>query len=627
MFSRNPRLRRMKKPTTQGSKHPVNNQSQITSSVGIVQTQTMKIPLPEEGFGLRNGGILHEIIVAYETYGKLSPQCDNVVYICHALTGDAHVAGYHDSSERKPGWWDDMVGPGKGIDTNYYFVVCANILGGCNGTTGPSSINPTTGKPYGSAFPDITVTDIVHVQKLLLEQLGIDRLAAVIGGSLGGMQVLEWSVLHPEMVARCICIACGSSLSTQALAFDVVARDALLSDPNWVGGDYYERENKPTWGLSHARKIGHITYLSPEIMQKKFGREKTTNRKDDTKGHRFQVESYLDYQGQKLVRRFDANSYLRIANAMDSYDLIEEFGSLKKAFEKVQSKFLVIALSSDWLFPPEQSVALADALIRAEKQVSCCTLDAPYGHDAFLVDIEHLTETVRAFLPWVSPKKTAPEKPATEQYAGSTEHRLICEMVKLETRVLDLGCGSGDLLSLLKAEKRTSGFGVDIDLDNLIQAIDKGHDVFQGDLDKGLSIIPDKSYDYAILSSTLQVVKKPRAVLREMTRVAQEGIVTFPNFGNWHNRLTLGLRGRMPKSDTLHHEWYDTPNIHLTTLQDFVELCRQEGIDILDMICIPGKRELDKFLISLKFYNLGAARVLVRIARQKPGSVTSANCR
>jgi len=597
------------------------------NSVGTVQTRTTGIPLPDQGFRLRKGGVLHELTVAYETYGELSPERDNAVYICHALTGDAHVAGRHDPSDRKPGWWDEMVGPGKGVDTDYYFVVCANILGGCGGTTGPSSINPATGKQYGSAFPDITVADIVLVQKLLLEQLDINRLAAVIGGSLGGMQVLEWSIRHPEMVDRCICIAAGASLSTQALAFDMVARDAILSDPNWRGGDYYSGEHKPEWGLSHARKIGHITYLSPEIMQEKFGREKAPGTEDSAEDHRFQVESYLDYQGRKLVDRFDANSYVHITQAMDSFDLVEEFGSLDKAFEQVESKFLVIGLSSDWLFPPEQSVGLANAMHRAGKQVSCCTLTAPYGHDAFLVDIEHLTEVVRAFLPWVSPAKRVADGPAAGPYAGSAEHRLICEMVGPQTRVLDLGCGNGDLLSLLRAEKRASGFGVDINLDNLIEAIGKGHDVFQGDLDGGLSIIPDESYDYAILSSTLQEVRKPRAVLREMLRVAREGIVTFPNFGNWRNRLSLGFRGRMPKSHTLPYEWYETPNIHLTTLKDFVHLCRQEGIDIVDMVCIPGKHLLDRFFMSLKSCNLGAERVLVRIARLAPGAHVSGSCR
>jgi len=589
----------------------------------IVDAQTTDILLPDEGFRLRNGGILKELTVAYETYGELSAKRDNAVYVCHALTGDAHVAGLGDPANDKPGWWDEMVGQGKGIDTNYYFVVCANILGGCSGTTGPSSINPETGKPYGSCFPAITVADMVEVQKLLLERLNVDRLAAVIGGSLGGMQALQWSIQYPEMVDRCICIAAGASLSTQALAFDAVARDAIVSDPNWWGGDYYDRKETPAWGLSHARKIGHITYLSPESMQRKFGRE--TGSDKDTEEQRFQVESYLHHQGRKLVDRFDANSYLRITQAMDSFDLVKEFGSLDNAFERADSKFLIIGLSSDWLFPPEQSIEIATALLRAGKQLSCCTLKAPHGHDAFLVDIQHLSETVRAFLPWVGLGRGLQTKESASHEIA--RFSIIVDSVRPNTRVLDLGCGDGELLSLLLAKKQTAGFGVDIDLDNVIQAIDRGHDVFQGDLDKGLAAIPDQSYDYAILSSTLQEVRNPRSVLLEMVRVAREGIIMFPNFGNWRNRVALGFGGCMPKSDALPHEWYETPNIHLATRNDVVNLCRRAGINILDMVCMPGDHALDRLLVSLKFCNLGAERVLARIARPKQGIVATGNCR
>lgn len=584
-------------------------------SVGIVETQTTQIGLPPGGFDLDCGESLPELTVAYETYGALSPKRDNVVYICHALTGDAHVAGYHSSADKQPGWWDEMVGPGKGIDTDYYFVVCANILGGCHGTTGPSSISPSTGKAYGSVFPDITVSDIVRAQKLLLEHLEIERLAVVIGGSLGGMQALDWSIQYPDLVDRCICVASGASLSAQALAFDLVARDAILSDPNWAGGDYYEQEAKPTWGLSHARKIGHITYLSPESMQKKFGREKNTESGDTAGDHsRFQVESYLDYQGRKLVDRFDANSYLRVTQAMDTYDLVEKYGSLEKAFADVRSKFLVIALSSDWLFPPEQSVNLANALLGAGRQVSCCTLQAPYGHDAFLIDIEHLTDTVRAFLPWVSPEAEDRSETKTEAPAETFVYELIRNAVEPGSRVLDLGCGAGDLLSILTAEKQTSGLGVDIDLENVIRVIDKGHDVFQGDIDAGLAMIPDNAYDYAIFSDTLQVVRRPRFALREMLRVAKEGIVSFPNSGKWSHRLRFGFSGRTPQTGTSPSDWYNTPDIHMFTLKDFVEICRRDNIRILNMTSIPAGC-ISRILVGIGLCNLGADQVLARIAR------------
>ncbi|MFC1499001.1 homoserine O-acetyltransferase, partial [Verrucomicrobiota bacterium] len=474
----------------------------------------------------------------------------------------------------------------------------------------------------------VVVTDIVHAQKLLLEHLGVKKLAGVIGGSFGGMQVIEWGIRYPEFVERCICIAAGASLSAQALAFDLVARDAILSDPNWAGGDYYEREKKPSWGLSHARKIGHITYLSPEIMQERFGREKIGDEGETNRRYRFQVESYLDHQGKKLVDRFDANSYLTITQAMDSYDLVKEYGSLEEAFKNVRSKFLVIALSSDWLFPPEQSVEIANALLRTNKQVSCCTLEAPYGHDAFLLDIEHLPDIINAFLPWVENREKESvvrsrrrrDKiqacPAIGGESGDRgrEFEIISNIIKPGKTVLDLGCGAGDLLTMLVKERNISGIGVDIDVNHVIEVIDKGHDIFQGDIDAGLAMIPDNTYDYAILSETLQIVRKPRFVLNEMLRVAKEGIVSFPNIGRLHHRLRIGFSGKMPKDASLPFEWYDTPNIHLFTLRDFVELCFKENIKIQDLVSIP-EGVISRFLVSLGLCNLGADRVLVRITR------------
>ncbi len=688
--------------------------SATSEDVGTVRPQTVELALPPEGFPLELGGNLSALTVAFETYGQISPAKDNVVYICHALTGDAHVAGRHSADDPKPGWWDEMVGPGKGIDTDYYHVICANILGSCNGTTGPASIDPATGRPYGASFPEITITDMVGVQKLLLDHLGITHLAAVIGGSLGGMQVLEWAIRYPEVPARCICVASGHTLSTQALAFDVVARDAIRSDPAWRNGDYYEHGNGPEWGLAHARKIGHITYLSPEIMQSKFGRQKGAPASHTGSGHRFEVENYLDYQGKKLVDRFDANSYLRITDAMDRYDLEEEFGSLDKAFESVSAKFLIVALSSDWLFPPEQSRRLANALLRAGREVSCCTLRAPYGHDAFLIDVEYLADAIRAFLPWVnarrslinaavtsspreaerseaplhgdvgricnpaekvasmtreSPDRRLPifkamlnslaaglqirptEKPSPHSSCSSSdpgwnqrrrcpaapqrqdappsdrveEFELIAEMLPEHAKILDLGCGSGKLLSYLEQKGAARGLGVDIELDNVITVIDRGHDVYQDDIDTGLSMIPDGAYDCAILSQTLQVVKRPRFVLREMLRVAKEGIVSFPNFGKWSHRLRIAFLGRMPGIGADMSAWFDTPDIHPFTRRDFIELCREDGIRILDTVCIADT-PFNRLLLSAGICNVGADRVIARIA-PADGAPTAVRCR
>lgn len=588
------------------------NTTTAQNSAGLVETRLAKIQLPKEGLKLECGSTLPELTVAYETYGALSPKRDNVIFICHALSGDAHVAGYHDDSQKSAGWWNDMVGPGKGIDTDHYHVVCANILGGCKGTTGPSSINPKTGKPYGSAFPRISISDIVYVHRLLLKELGIERLAAVIGGSLGGMQALEWTIRYPEAIDHCICIAAAASLSTQALAFDIVGRNSITADPDWQGGDYYGTGRSPEHGLSQARKIGHITYLSPEMMTEKFGREKHNNGDANAKfATNFQVESYLSHQGDKFVDRFDANSYLHITRAIDEYDLIERCGSLEKAFDAIQAKVLVVALSSDWLFPPEQSVEIANALLRAGKQVSYCNLEAPHGHDAFLIEIKQLGQVLRAFLPWVGAGKRSPQDPGPGE---KEEYDHIIDMIRPNTRVLDLGCGNSILLSQLAEKRSITGIGVDIDLNHVIEAIDSGHDIFQADIDTGLAMIPDGTFDYAILSETLQVVRNPRFVLKEMLRVAKKGIVTFPNFGKWSHRLHLCATGRMPKGNSLPFEWYETPNIHLFTLRDFIALCRQDGIKILNTVCI-ATCPVGRLLINIGLRNLGADRVLVKITR------------
>ncbi|MFN2351444.1 MAG: homoserine O-acetyltransferase [Kiritimatiellia bacterium] len=591
--------------------------------VGIVQTRVLRVNLPPEGLVLENGVVLPELHVAYETYGQLAEDGANAVYICHALTGDAHVAGYHDASDRKPGWWDAMVGPGKGIDTNRFFVVCANVLGGCMGTTGPASIDPRTGRPYGSTFPAITTGDMVQVQCLLLQDLGVKRLAAVIGGSFGGMQVLEWSVRYPQMVARCICIASAMSLSAQALAFDIVGRQAIMADPDWTGGDYYDKAERPKRGLAQARMIGHITYLSSENMKRKFGREKRAGQAPRRRfATSFQVESYLDYQGAKFVDRFDANSYLHITEAMDVFDLAEKHASPAVAFARVnpEMRILVVALSSDWLFPPEQSLEVARALQQAGKHVSYCLLRSPYGHDAFLVEVEHLGEVVKTFIeasaPAPAPDAAVPPVPRrrTSRANSAQDHRLIAGRVRDGARVLDLGCGGGELLQALAAQRGVFGLGMDIDLENVLETIRRGLDVFQCDLDAGLGMIPDGSYDYAVLSQTLQVVRKPRFVLSEMLRVARCGIVSFPNFGNWRTRLRLLCRGRMPVSDTLPFEWYDTPNIHLFTLRDFKMLCARDAIKIVDICCLPHSR-IDALLIKMAGYNLGADRVIITITR------------
>jgi homoserine O-acetyltransferase len=351
--------------------------------------------------------VLKPIRVAYEVYGDLESCKDNVILVCHALTGGAHAAFYNSPNDKKPGWWDIMIGPNKALDTEKYCVICSNILGSCYGTTGPSSINPETGKPYGLSFPVITVADMVNLQKKLMDTLGIKRLKAVIGGSLGGMQVLEWSVRYPEMVESAIVIASAPALSPQGIAFNLVGREAIMSDPNWHNGDYYEKGVKPNTGLSIARMIGHITYLSKESMRKKFGRK--LQGKDDFSfdwGIEFAVESYLQYKGRTFVERFDANSYLYITRAMDYYDLAREWGDgdLVKAFKRANAKYLIISFTSDWLFPTSQSIEMVSALLQAKKQVSFWEIESEYGHDAFLLEKDTQTRIIKAFLQGIEKK-------------------------------------------------------------------------------------------------------------------------------------------------------------------------------------------------------------------------------
>jgi homoserine O-acetyltransferase len=336
--------------------------------------------------------------IHYETYGELDAAGKNAILILHALTGDAHVAGYHRADDSKPGWWDDMIGPGKWIDTEKYFVVCSNILGGCSGTTGPRSINPATGKPYNLEFPIITIGDMVKAQYRLMEHLGIKKWLSVIGGSMGGMQALEWATRYPDAVESVIPIATTARISSQSIAFDWVGRKSILSDPKWNGGNY--DQDAPEQGLATARMLAHITYLSDESMSMKFGRELQDNDSYSFGfGRDFAVESYLQYQGQRFVERFDANSYLYITRAMDYFDISAKAGGdLTLALAKVKSSFLIVAFSSDWLFPPAQSHDIVNALLKNDIDVSFCEVQSGYGHDAFLLEVDTLGRMVSGFI-------------------------------------------------------------------------------------------------------------------------------------------------------------------------------------------------------------------------------------
>lgn len=369
-------------------------------SVGLVEKKLFTFAEAPHEMILESGARLGPITIAYETYGTLDQNKSNAILILHALSGDSHVAGYYNEDDQKPGWWDIMVGPGKGIDTNKYFVICSNILGSCMGSTGPSSINPKTKKPFALSFPFVTIGDMVKAQRVLIEHLGLTKLLSVLGGSIGGMQVLEWCVRYPEMVVSAIPLATTMTHSALAIAFNEVARQAIMADPNWNNGDYYSGK-KPDLGLAVARMIGHITYLSDESMRHKFGR-RLQHRNDFSFNFDadFEVESYLRYQGGKFVERFDANSFLYITKASDYFDLEDQhdIGSAVKAFSKAKAHFLVVSFTSDWLYPTYQSKAMVQAMKKNGLDVSFCEIEAEWGHDAFLLPNERLSALIRGFL-------------------------------------------------------------------------------------------------------------------------------------------------------------------------------------------------------------------------------------
>lgn len=373
---------------------PVSLPSPQPKTLGIVRTRSFTFAHPPDEMILESGEKLGPINVAYETYGTLNAERSNAILVLHALSGDAHAAGFHEG-ETKPGWWDDMIGPDKAFDTDRYFVICSNVLGGCKGTTGPSSINPKTGKPYGLHFPVIAISDMVRVQKHLVDHLGIERLLAVAGGSMGGMQALEWLVSYPERIESAIVISTAGKHSPQQIAFHEVGRQAIMADPHWNGGNYYGCM-LPAKGLAVARMVGHITYMSDISMAQKFRRYARGERL-----HKFsagcEVEDYLHARGTHFVKRFDANSYLYITRAIDSFDL-SRGRDLAEAFRGLRKKVLLLAFKSDWLYPPSQTREIVRACKQAGVDTTYCEIESTYGHDAFLLEIEEQTHLIRHFL-------------------------------------------------------------------------------------------------------------------------------------------------------------------------------------------------------------------------------------
>lgn len=558
-----------------------------------VQTTIVRLIEPEHPFELACKRTLAPIDVAYETYGKLNEAGDNAILICHALTGDAHVSGYHDAQGEKPGWWNTMIGPGRWVDTNKYFVICSNLLGGCSGTTGPSSINPQTNEPYGLDFPMVTIADMVRLQKKLVDYLGVKQLLAVMGGSLGGMQVLQWLVDYPEFVKAGIPIATTSHLNAQSIAFDAVGRNAIVADPYFNQGQYYDKQQGPKSGLAIARMIGHITYLSEKGMRSKFGRQ-LRSAEDYTYdfNSEFSVETYLDYQGERFVERFDANSYLYVTKAADYFDLEKTYGSLEKAFEPIRSRVLVISYSSDWLFTPEQAQKVVNAMAAQGKDVSYYNIESSYGHDAFLLETDtqgpiiscFLQATAQPDLDHVDCQCVSCSRPSLSRFEQAqrtrVDYELIESLIKPNSRVLDVGCGDGELLAKLRQDKHIHAQGIEVQQDLILTCVCRGLSIMHHDINEGLKAFKDKSFDYVILSHTLQAVPNPKKVFTELLRVGRKVIVSFPNFAFWRSRLQLALQGKAPVTKQLPFGWYNSPNIHFLSLKDFDQFCDRLGVTI-----------------------------------------------
>ncbi|MGO8690147.1 MAG: homoserine O-acetyltransferase MetX [Thermoguttaceae bacterium] len=565
-----------------------------------------------EELRLERGGRLPGVTVAYETYGTLNHKRDNAVLVCHALSGDSHVARHDENDE--PGWWDMVVGPGKSIDTERYFVICPNILGGCRGTTGPNSLQPGGDRPYGGDFPAITVGDMVRVQAQLIEHLGIERLRAVVGGSLGGHMALCWATRFPRRVAGAVVVAASPRLTSQALAFDVVGRNAILRDPAYQDGQYYAGGNGPAVGLSLARMLGHITYLSREAMAQKFGAQRLRPRQLQTQfENKFAVGSYLAYQGDKFVERFDANSYLTLTMAMDLFELGETPAKLAAALAAGQCRWLLLSFTSDWLFPAFQSQEMVDALIAAGKPVSYCNVESDCGHDAFLLadNLDSYGEMIRAFLarlddnqgtgsfssqgtgtcveadPAADDDEPGSRNPTSIFHRRRLDYDSILELIPAECSVLDLGCGSGALLARLRQRGHRRIMGIDLHEQAILACIRRGLDVVQADLNRGLASFADKQFDFVVLSQTLQAVLDVERVVADLLRVGRQGIVSFPNLGYRPLREHLYTEGRAPRAGSLlGYNWYNSPNVRFLTLDDFDEFCREKGITIHQRIAL-----------------------------------------
>jgi homoserine O-acetyltransferase/O-succinyltransferase len=568
-----------------------------SGSVGAVQAQTLRFddPLP-----LAAGAAFGPYELKVETYGALNAARSNAVLVCHALNASHHVAGHYADAPDDLGWWDNMVGPGKPLDTDRFFVVGVNNIGSCFGSSGPTTTNPATGAAWGADFPLVTVEDWVDAQARLADRLGIERWAAVMGGSLGGMQALAWATRYPARIRHALVIAAAPNLSAENIAFNEVARQAILSDPDFHDGHFAAAATKPRRGLRVARMIGHITYLSDEQMDARFGRQLRDGLRFSF-APEFQIESYLRYQGDKFADYYDANTYLRITKALDYFDPARDTGGdLARALAPARCKFLVISFTTDWRFSPLRSREIVKALVDNRHDVSSAEIEAPHGHDAFLLDDPQYHAVVRTYLDRVardlkdySTFRLGPDitRAVRERMSAGqrADYAAIASWVPDKARVLDLGCGDGSLLAFLARERNVDGYGVEITPAGVRASLANSVNVIQRDLEGGLAGFENDSFDVVILSQTLQAMHHIEEIVDEMLRVGRYAVVSFPNFGHWSHRLQV-LRGRMPVSEALPYQWYDTPNVHLCTVADFDAFLAERGCEVEDRTVLSGGR-------------------------------------
>ena len=454
--------------------------------------------------------------IAYETYGELNRDKSNAVLVCHALTGSHHAAGFYPGKPKSDGWWNNMIGPGKALDSGKFFILSPNNLGGCHGSSGPNSPHPGDGKPYGPRFPAVTVEDWIRAQRKLARRLGLEKFAAVVGGSLGGMQALRWATDFPAETGAAVVIAAAAKLTALNIAFNDIARQAIRGDPDFNNGEFYGRESGPRKGLAVARMLGHVTYLSDGLMSAKFGRARRGDGARFGYETEFEVESYLRYQGGKFSNVFDANTYMLMTRALDYFDpAAETGGDLARALAPALAEFLVVSFSSDWRFSPARSRELVAAMLAAEKRVSYVEIESDFGHDSFLLNLPRYQDAVAAFMSRLAENLQGGGGgggmiAAAEAAAARHDFELIASWVEPGSRVLDLGCGDGALLEHLRRTRGVRGVGVDVDGDGVLACLRRGVSVVQGNIERGgLEIFADGAFDYVVLSQTLQSVATP----------------------------------------------------------------------------------------------------------------------